>query len=59
MPKIGCREIHFAKATNPYQIDFLIEKVKQAVQQMQLPADYDVKIYKTYSHAAASEAGAS
>jgi len=46
MPKIGCREIHFVKATNPNQIDFLIEKVKQAVQQMQLPVDYDVKIYK-------------
>jgi hypothetical protein len=46
MSKIGCREIHFAKATNPHQIDFLVEKVKQAVQQMQLPVDYDVKVYK-------------
>lgn len=46
MPKIGCREVHFAKATNPHQIDFLIEKVREAVQEMQLPVDYNVKIYK-------------
>jgi hypothetical protein len=46
MPKIGCREIHFIKTTNPHQIDYLIEKVKEAVAQMQVPPDYDVRIYK-------------
>jgi len=46
MSKIGLREIHFIKATNPHQIDFLIERVKEAVAQMQIPADYDVRIYK-------------
>ena len=46
MPRLGCREIHFIKATNPSQIDFLIEKVKEAVAEMQVPTDYDVRIYK-------------
>jgi len=46
MSKIGCREIHFVKATNPHQIDFLIEKVKEVVGEMKLPVDYDVRIYK-------------
>jgi hypothetical protein len=46
MPKISCREIHFIKATNPTQIDFLIEKVKEAVKEMHVPPDYDVRIYK-------------
>jgi hypothetical protein len=46
MSKIGCREIHFVKATNPRQIDFLIEKVKEVVGEMKLPVDYDVRIYK-------------
>jgi hypothetical protein len=46
MPKMALREIHFVKATNPHQIDFLVDKVKEAVSQMNVPSDYDVRIYK-------------
>jgi hypothetical protein len=46
MPKIGCREIHFVKATNTSQIDFLIDKIKEVVKDMNIPLDYDVRIYK-------------
>lgn len=46
MPKIGSREVYFVNAMNTRQIDFLIEKVKEVVANMGLPADYDVRIYK-------------
>ena len=46
MTKIGCREIHFIKATQSHQIDFMIERVKEALSTMKIPAGYDVKIYK-------------
>ena len=46
MPKIGCREIYFVKATQLSQVDFLIDKVKEVVKEMKLPAEYDVRIYK-------------
>jgi len=46
MPKMGCREVHFIKATRPSQVDFLIDKVKEAVEGMKLPPEYDVRIYK-------------
>jgi hypothetical protein len=46
MPRMGCREVHFIKATRPSQVDFLIDKVKEAVEGMKLPPEYDVRIYK-------------
>ena len=46
MSKMGCREVHFIKATQPSQVDFLIDKVKEAVEGMKLPPSYDVRIYK-------------
>jgi len=46
MPSIGCREVHFISATKPSQVDFLIDKVKEAVKGMKLPPEYDVRIYK-------------
>jgi len=46
MPKMGLREVHFIKATQPRQVDFLIDKVKEAVEGMKLPPEYDVRIYK-------------
>jgi spore maturation protein SpmB len=46
MPKIGCREIYFIKAMNSHHVDFLIEKVKEVVEKMGLPSEYDVRIYK-------------
>jgi hypothetical protein len=46
LSKIGCREIHFIKATNPSQIDFLIDKIKEAIRKMEIPTDYDVRIYR-------------
>jgi hypothetical protein len=46
MQKMGCREIHFINAMHPRQVDFLIDKVKEAVQSMKLPVNYDVRIYR-------------
>ncbi len=46
MPRISCREIFFTKATQPRQLDFLIDKVKDIVNEMGLPPNYDVRIYK-------------
>jgi hypothetical protein len=46
MPKIGCREIYFVDATRSRSIDFLVEKVKEAVGELKLPREYDVRIYK-------------
>ncbi len=46
MPNIGCREIYFVEAKQSRQIDFLIDKVKEVVNEMSLPPQYDVRIYK-------------
>jgi hypothetical protein len=46
MSKIGCREIYFIEAKQSCQIDFLIDKVKEAIKGMSLPPEYDVRIYK-------------
>jgi len=46
MAKIGCREIYFVDATRSRSIDFLIEKVKEAVEELKLSQEYDVRIYK-------------
>ena len=43
---MGCREVHFINATKPSQVDFLIDKLKEAVEGMKLPPEYDVKIYR-------------
>jgi len=46
MPNIGCREIYFFETQQSYQVDFLVDKVKDAVKGMSLPREYDVRIYK-------------
>ena len=46
MLRISCREIYFAKAAQSNQVDILIDKVKEAVKEMELPPKYDVRIYK-------------
>lgn len=46
MPKIGCREVYFINAMRTHQIDFLIDKIKEAVKEMGVPPEYDIKIYK-------------
>ena len=46
MSKIGGREVYFVNAMHTWQIDFLIDRVKEVVKEMGLPADYDVRIYK-------------
>lgn len=46
MPRISCREIYFTKTNQSHQVDFLIDKVKEIVNEMCLPPEYDVKIYK-------------
>ena len=43
---MACREIYFVDATRSRSIDFLIDKVKEAVEKMGLPREYDVRIYK-------------
>ena len=42
---MSCREVYFIKA-QLYQIDFLIDKVKEAVKEMGLPPEYDIRVYK-------------
>jgi len=46
MHKIGGREIYFAETKQPQPIDFLIDRVKEVVNEMSLPPEYDVRIYK-------------
>jgi hypothetical protein len=46
MPVISCREIHFAQYPNPDQVDDLINNVRETIEEMKLPATYDVKIFK-------------
>jgi hypothetical protein len=46
MSKMACREIYFVDATRSRNIDFLIDKVKEAVEELKLSQEYDVRIYK-------------
>lgn len=46
MLKMGCREVHFISAAKPSQVDFLIDKLKEAVEEMKLPPEYNVRIYR-------------
>ena len=46
MSKLGCREVYFIKATQIYQIDFLIDKVKEVLEKMRLPPEYDIRVFK-------------
>jgi len=46
MPNVGCREIYFIEGKQSHKIDFLIDKVKEVVNEMSLPPQYDVRIYK-------------
>jgi hypothetical protein len=46
MPRISCREIYFTDATQTSQIDSLIDKVKEIVKELNLPPQYDVRIYR-------------
>ena len=46
MSKISCREIFFVNATHPYQIDFLVDKIKHSVKESGIPEGYDVRVYK-------------
>jgi hypothetical protein len=46
MSKMACREIYFVDATRSRSIDFLIDKVKEAVEKLELSQEYDVRIYK-------------
>ena len=43
---MACREIYFVDATRSHGIDFLIDKVKEAVEELKLSREYDVRIYK-------------
>jgi len=46
MSKMACREIYFVDATRSRSVDFLIDRVKEAVGELKLSQDYDVRIYK-------------
>lgn len=46
MSKVGCREIYFTNAMQVRGVDFLVEKVKTVVKEMDLPLEYDIRIYK-------------
>jgi len=43
---ITCREIHFTQCSHPRQVDELINSVKQIIEEMNLPATYNVKVFK-------------
>lgn len=53
MTRISCREICLTEAAQAGQIDSLINKVKEIVKGMVLPAEYDVRIYKHVTRVAA------
>jgi hypothetical protein len=46
MSKIGCREVYFNDAIQLSRIDYLIDKVKEALKEMSLPSEYDVRVYR-------------
>ena len=43
---MACREIYFVDATRSRSIDFLIDNIKEAVEELELSKEYDVRIYK-------------
>jgi hypothetical protein len=45
MSKVSCREVYFIKASGP-NVDYLINKVKTAVEEIGLPPKYNISIYK-------------
>jgi len=45
MSKVSCREVYFIKASGP-NVDYLINKVKAAVDEVGLPPKYDISVYK-------------
>jgi hypothetical protein len=45
MSKVSCREVYFIKASGP-NVDYLINKVKAAVEEVGLPPKYDINVYK-------------
>jgi hypothetical protein len=47
MSRIGCREIYFVKAMHSRSIDFLVDKIKSVVQEIGVPSDYDIRVYKS------------
>jgi hypothetical protein len=44
MPKIGFRECHFIKVSD---IDAFIEELKTKTEHLNIPKDYDLRIYKS------------
>lgn len=46
MARIGCREVFFANALQSRRVDFLLGKVKEAVNGMRVSPEYDIRIYK-------------
>lgn len=44
MPRIGFRECHFIKVSD---IDALVEELKASTNELQIPTEYDVRIYKS------------
>ena len=45
MTKVSCRECYFIKATGA-SIDHIIRKVKLAVEELGIPPNYNINIYK-------------
>ena len=45
MNKVSCRECYFVKAAGA-KIDYLIEKIKSAIEEAGVPPKYDVNVYK-------------
>ena len=45
MSKVSCREVYFIKASGP-NVDYLINRVKTAVEEIGLPPKYNINIYK-------------
>jgi len=43
---MGCREVHFINASKGTQVDALIQKLKETVDAMELPSEYNVRIYR-------------
>jgi hypothetical protein len=45
MAKVSYRECYFIKVKSP-NIDYLIDKVKSAIEELGVPPEYDIQIYK-------------
>ena len=46
MSKTGGKEVYFVSVMKTCQIGFLVDMVKEVVKVMDLPVDYDVRVYK-------------